>query len=596
MSIGGDVLEGATATIQKFRKKKGRKSRPEMSYAGGIVLGAFGGKAVYRLDPKKGEYREYQGGKIFCDTSEAHYVIAGYTGGGKGAGIVLPTMLPDDELNGGCGYYGSMLVHDRKGELLEQTALHRSRWSYIIAFDPLSPDSACWNPFMEVRPEFQLEDTMSYVENLPNEEGNIYGSKETIWDQSSMDYATGAWMYLSCFAPPEWKCLYGLRRFIALGEQGGQKMMANEHPDKRIREEIAQAAHRLWGNENERFVGSVVATLNSYLRIYSFPAVGRATAKSDFRLSDLQCADKPLTLYQVVRPSYSDLLQPLMRMQMVGAQKNLMHDKYVSMDGRDKQHELLYLADEFTAYGRVGKMEDIMTDMRGFFMRALIVVQGFGALTKMYGDENHFFNNSIQATLQPRASKEKKFIETALGEHEVEKTSSSRSRVGWIFDQSPGSTSISKSQRVQPVMRTAEMAKKLKGKVLLLNTEQPFILEQLTAHFDKRYAPLMSSEPLEMRDEDGDLIHAPPDAPNPWFDIDHSGGEQEAAVSAPESQAAADAPEVNEQNAEDWPVEGPQDLPLDRSPIHLIAVPTDEDDGDDEGNEGNEGSVSTWVR
>jgi type IV secretion system protein VirD4 len=359
-----------------------------------------------------------------------------------------------------------------------------------------------------------------------------------------------------------------LRRFIALGRIGGEKMMANQHPDKRIREEIAGAARRLWNNDNERFVGSVIATLNSYLRIYSFPAVGRATARSDFRLSDLQCADKPLTVYQIVRPSYAELLQPLMRMQMTGAQKCLMHDRFVSMDGRRKRHELLYLREEFTSEGHVARMEKIMTDMRGYFQRALIVVQGFGALTKVYGDENHFFNNSIQATLQPRSIREKKYIETALGEHEVVKSTTSKSRIGSIFTQKPGSTSVSKSSAVRPVMRTGEMARKLKGKVLLLNTEEPYLLEQLTAQFDKRYAPLMSDSAPEMRDEDGELIYAPPDCSNPWFDIDHSGGKQLEAVTPPEpetgdaaveTQPSAETEDEEETEPMDWPVEMPDD-------------------------------------
>lgn len=581
------AVPGATLTIRRHRKKA-RNPRGDLSYAGGIVLGAFGGKAKYLIDPKKGEYRVFTGGKIFCDTTESHVVLAGYTGGGKGVGVVLPTMLPDEDLNGGMGYYGSMLVHDRKGELFDTTALHRSKWSYIVAFDPLNPESACWNPFMEVRPDHQLEDTMTYVENLPNDEGNIYGNKETIWDQSSMDYAVGAWMYLSSFAPAEWKCLYGLRRFVALGRAGGEKMMANQHPDKRIREEIAEAARRLWNNDNERFVGSVIATLNSYLRIYSFPAVGRATAKSDFRLSDLQCADKPLTVYQVVRPSYADLLQPLMRMQMVGAQKCLMHDRFVSMDGREKQHELLYLREEFTSEGRVGRMEDIMTDMRGYFQRALIVVQGFGALTKVYGDENHFFNNSIQATLQPRSIKEKKFIETALGEHDVVKKTTSKSRIGTIFSQKPGAHSVSKTEAVRPVMRTAEMARKLKGKVTLLNTEEPYILEQLTAHLDPRYASLMSDEAPDMRDEDGDLVFAPPGASNPWFDIDYSNGNQgEAVTPAPDAQQASEEAENSSgDKPADWPVEMPGDPPLDASDVSDEESDSDEDDG-------NEGTAST---
>lgn len=489
------------------------------TYAGGIVLGAVGGKARYEVSPEEGEMRRFRGGRIVMDRTGSHYLLIGRTGGGKGIGVVGPTLLPGDE-NDWHGWLGSVLLHDRKGELWDDTARQRSKFSHVLRFDPTDDNGVRWNPFMEIRRgKYEIRDAMNLAELMPNSEGNI-AEGDTIWDTVSMDYVTGAILFLLNFAPPEWKCLNGLKKFMALGRQGGKLMQENDHPDPFTRGEICDAATRLWANDNERYVGSVMGTINSYLRIYGDPIVAAATSTSDFRTSDLQCADNPVSLYLVVRPSDAERLRPLLKMLLVGTQRSLMYARYQSVDGRQKKHKLLILLDEFTTFGKVGDMEYGMTDMRGYGIRAMPVVQGYSGIRKVYGRDNLFFNNARHAVLTPEDVEEQEDLERRLGEVEVTKTSHSKSRRGAsaIISAGQGATVSSSTQtRWEPVIRAAEMKLVLKGKVVVIGPTKPMILEQLTAPFDPRWMTLYGNPPTELRDEDDNYFDAPSEPWNPWL-------------------------------------------------------------------------------
>jgi type IV secretion system protein VirD4 len=259
--------------------------------------------------------------------------------------------------------------------------------------------------------------------------------------------------------------------------------------------------------------------INSYLRIYGDPIVAGATSTSDFRTSDLQCADNPVSLYLVVRPSDAERLRPLLKMLLVGTQRSLMYARYQSVDGRAKKHKLLILLDEFTTFGKVGDMEYGMTDMRGYGIRAMPVVQSYSGIRKVYGRDNLLFNNARQAVLTPEDVDEQRELEKRLGEAEITKTSYSKSRRGGSAVISTGGTTVSSSTqtRWEPVIRAAEMKLVLKGKVVVIGPTKPMILEQLTAPFDPRWMSLYGNPPTQLRDENDNYFDPPSEPWNPWL-------------------------------------------------------------------------------
>ena len=64
------------------------------------------------------------------------------TRSGKGVGLVIPTLL---------SWTGSAVVHDIKGENWQLTAGFRARFGRVLLFDPTNPQSAAYNPLLEVR-------------------------------------------------------------------------------------------------------------------------------------------------------------------------------------------------------------------------------------------------------------------------------------------------------------------------------------------------------------------------------------------------------------------------------------------------------------
>jgi type IV secretion system protein VirD4 len=104
-----------------------------------------------------------------------HQMVSGASRSGKGVGHVIPTLL---------NWPHSVLAYDVKGELWQLTAGFRSRFSHCLFFNPTRPDSARFNPLLEVRkgPD-EVRDAQNIVEMLVNPDG----SKLTldIWDQQA---------------------------------------------------------------------------------------------------------------------------------------------------------------------------------------------------------------------------------------------------------------------------------------------------------------------------------------------------------------------------------------------------------------------------
>ncbi|MEO0960532.1 MAG: type IV secretory system conjugative DNA transfer family protein, partial [Pseudomonadota bacterium] len=70
-----------------------------------------------------------------------HVLCFAPTRSGKGVGLVVPSLLT---------WPGSAIVHDIKGENWQLTANYRARFSRVLLFDPTDPNSAAYNPLLEV--------------------------------------------------------------------------------------------------------------------------------------------------------------------------------------------------------------------------------------------------------------------------------------------------------------------------------------------------------------------------------------------------------------------------------------------------------------
>ncbi len=83
------------------------------------------------------------GRRILCDTSETHVLLVGPTRGGKGIGVIIPTLLT---------WSGSALILDPKdGENAAVTAPWRRQYGRVEAFTPCRNAQACLNVLDTIR-------------------------------------------------------------------------------------------------------------------------------------------------------------------------------------------------------------------------------------------------------------------------------------------------------------------------------------------------------------------------------------------------------------------------------------------------------------
>jgi type IV secretion system protein VirD4 len=156
--------------------------------------------------------------------------------------------------------------------------------------------------------------------------------------------------------------------------------------------EVALVAREL-RRQPEKFQASVTGTAASYLTLWADTLIARNTATSDFRLSDLVCSDKPMTLYLQPPPSDAPRLRPLVRLIINQTCRALMEHLDRDSAGRPKKRRLLLSLDEFPTLGRLDFFTMNLRQMAGYGIKAHLIVQSFNDIVEQYGINNTILDN-----------------------------------------------------------------------------------------------------------------------------------------------------------------------------------------------------------
>jgi type IV secretion system protein VirD4 len=335
----------------------------------GTVLGCFSGR-----------YLTYDGPE--------HQLVSGASRSGKGVGHVIPTLL---------NWNQSVLAYDVKNELWDVTAGLRSRMGYCAFFNPTRPDSARFNPLFEIRKgDNEIRDTQNLVEMLVNPTG----AKHTmdIWDQQASQFLVALILHVLYSEPDGYKNLAVVRMRLLDFKNTAKAMIRTPHrfnPQTGVPEvhpEIALVAREL-RRQPEKFQASVTGTAASYLTLWADNLIARNTSTSDFRLSDLVCADKPVTLYLQPPPSDAPRLRPLVRLMINQACRALMEHLDRDSAGRPKRRRLLLSLDEFPTLGRLDFFTMNLRQMAGYGIKAHLIVRSFNDIIEQYGPNNTILDN-----------------------------------------------------------------------------------------------------------------------------------------------------------------------------------------------------------
>ncbi len=139
---------------------------------------------------------------------------------------------------------------------------------------------------------------------------NPTGAKHTmdIWDQQASQFLVALILHVLYTEPESHKNLATVRARLLDFKNTSKAMIRTRHrfnPQTGVPEvhpEVALVANEL-RRQPEKFQASVCGTAAAYLTLWADDIVARNTATSDFRLSDLVCLDRPMTLYLQPPPS-----------------------------------------------------------------------------------------------------------------------------------------------------------------------------------------------------------------------------------------------------------------------------------------------------
>jgi type IV secretion system protein VirD4 len=343
------------------------------------TAGLLSGKGTV-LGCAHGRYLTYDGPE--------HQLISGASRSGKGVGHVIPTLL---------NWSSSVLAYDVKNELWDITAGFRATLGSCLFFNPTRPDSARFNPLFEIRKGAnEIRDAQNIVEMLVNPTG----AKHTmdIWDQQASQFLVALILHVLYTEPESHKNLATVRARLLDFKNTSKAMIRTPHrfnPQTGVPEvhpEVALVANEL-RRQPEKFQASVCGTAAAYLTLWADDIVARNTATSDFRLSDLVCLDRPMTLYLQPPPSDAPRLRPLVRLMINQACRALM--EYLDRDavGRPKRHRLLLSLDEFPTLGRLDFFTMNLRQMAGYGIKAHLIVQSFNDIIEQYGTNNTILDN-----------------------------------------------------------------------------------------------------------------------------------------------------------------------------------------------------------
>lgn len=326
---------------------------------------------------------------------EGHQLLIGPSRKGKGRSHVVPTLL---------AWPHSAIVTDLKGELAHGDPRHgfpgtagfRAALGPTISFAPTRPGSARWNPLFEVRRgPHEVGDVQNLVEALI---GHASGKSDPFWDRSAALLLTGVILHVLYAEPLARKTLAVVREKLSDIQATALEMRTTLHrrnPETgapEVHPEVLQALTSFLGDE-ERLQSSIRATAHSYFGIFADPIVAANTATSDFRLADLVCGDRPMTLF--LQPPLQDLARfmPMLRFLVAMTGQALMADQVRHVSGAPKKHRLLFLLDEFPLLGRLDFIEKNLGAMAGFGLKAFLVCQSPNHIRKTYGRDNAIVDN-----------------------------------------------------------------------------------------------------------------------------------------------------------------------------------------------------------
>lgn len=433
LAIGSAIL----GSLWRSRRSLDATTYGSARWATDIDVKASGllkGEGVVLGITKDGRYLRHDGPE--------HIKVIAPTRSGKGVGIVIPTLLTWSE---------STLVYDLKSELWNSTAGFRHTFSHVIYFNPNDPNSAHFNPLLEVRRgDLEVRDVQNIADMIVDPEGK---GMTDHWAKTGHSLLVGTILHV-LYAESN-KTLAGVANLLSNPERTIvdtlEIMMRSRHTEEGTHPVVAAAARDMLNkSENER--SGVLSTAMAFLSLYRDPIIARNTSDSDFRITDLVTADRPVSLYLVIPPSDINRLRPLFRLMINQFCRRLTEE----LNPSGSKHRLLVLLDEFPALGRLDFFESALGVIAGYGIKAMLISQSVNQLDKTYGVKNSILDNThVRVLFAPNTIETAEVISRMLGqktEVHQQKNYAGHRLAPWL-----GHVMVADQETARPLMTAGEV-------------------------------------------------------------------------------------------------------------------------------------------
>ena len=435
-----------------------------------------------------------------------HILTFAPTRSGKGVGLVVPTLL---------SWPASTVIHDIKGENWAITAGWRSLFSHCLLFNPTDPQSAAYNPLLEVRRgTHEVRDVQNIADILVDPEGAL--EKRNHWEKTSHALLVGAILHV--LYAIEDKTLRGVANFLSDPacpfELTLHRMMTTRHLGESIHPVVASAAREVLNkSDNER--SGVLSTAMSFLGLYRDPTVAEVTSRCDWRIADLISAEHPVSLYLVVPPSDISRTKPLIRLILNQIGRRLTE----SLDGSDgipRRHKLLLMLDEFPALGRLDFFETALAFMAGYGIRSFLIAQSLNQIDKAYGQNHSILDNChVRVTFATNDERTAKRISETLGT--ATELKSQRNYAGHRLAPWLGHLMVSRQETARPLLTPGEVMQLPPDEaVVMVSSLAPIKAKKLRYYADSNFKHRVLPPPVLAA---GRYADVPPSRADDWSSL-----------------------------------------------------------------------------
>lgn len=472
------------------------------------------------------------------DGGPAHVLAFAPTRSGKGAGIVIPTLLDWPE---------SALVHDIKGENWALTAGYRQRnlGNLCLRFDPTCTDGtgAHFNPLCEVRlGDEEVKDAQNIADSLVDPSG---AAPRDHWDLTAHDLLTAVILHVLYAARDKTlaRCLSFLAPPDRSQDDALKEMTDARHPREITHAVIAGAAQAVLSkSSNER--ASVLSTAVRCLSLYRDPIVAANTADSHFAIADLMHHERPVSLYLTVPPSDLTRTRPLMRLLLAQLGARLT-ERLHTHDGSPPRRRLLLMLDEFPALGRLDFLQTALSYAAGYGIKACLIAQDLSQLYAAYGkDESIISNCAVRVAFAPNKIETARLVSEMAGVATVRHEHRSRSANG---------ITVSEPSMQRPLLTPDEAMRLPDDAALIFAAGHPPIYASKIRYYEdaelnerSRIAPPAHSDRIEHE-------HQWPEPPPKAEPADDNGGSANGITAESENPKRGERERENSELTKEWP-------------------------------------------